>query len=438
MKVRNTLSLALVLSFLCPLLLSAQTFSGRLNTTFYTWDRIDGRLLSPDEYARTTHFRGYQTFRFGVTHGDISLRTYGQIATDFNTTLADDPVARLYDLHLRWRNIGGFLDVSAGRQPIFAGVGRGTIDGGTLRLRFREGKYEIFAYAGSLVLPFESNKVQDFSDRRMLGGQIVLRPVQGLYTSFSFMDRHNKREQYIASRADSILNPIQVLIDGDSREFQLASADISYLLANRMHLYGRFDYNVDDSKPQRMEVWTRYNITSSLAITAEYLYREPLVPFNSIFKMFEVESNQEVEGGIEYRFDENVTFTARGGVVLYDDDNSLKLSLGILSKFATVSISHTGGYAGDLISFSAMRYSPIRKDQWTLAAGLGFASYKPADSQANNELALSGLLGVSHKVGRSLSFDLQAQILTNRVYDYDSRVFFRVNYWFFQQNLGIF
>jgi hypothetical protein len=436
MNVRTALSISLVLLLSFPLLLSAQTFTGRINTTFYTWDRIDGRKIGLDEYDRVTHFRGYQNFRFGITQGDFSLRTYGQLATDFGTKLSNDPITRLYDLHLRWRNIGGFLDLTAGRQPIFSGVGRGTIDGGTLRLHFREGKYEIFAYGGSLVLPFESNKVQDISDRRMIGGQLILRPAQGLYTSLSYMDRHNKREPYIATRADSILNPMQVLIDGDSREFQLASADISYLLSSRLHLYGRFDYNLDDSKPQRMEVWTRVNISPKLAVTAEYLYREPLVPINSIFKMFEVESNQEIEGGIEYRVGENFTVTARGGVVLFDDDSGLKLSVSTMTNFANISFSHTGGYAGDLYSFSAMRYEQIRKDEWTLAAGLGFASYTPADSEERSELAVSGILGISHKIGRSVSLDLQGQFLTNRVYEYDSRIFFRLNYWFFR-NLGI-
>jgi hypothetical protein len=426
----------LLLALLFPHSTEAQTISGRFNTTIYSWDRLDG-LLEGDTFNRITHFRGYQTIRLGITHGDFSIRTYSQYSLDFNSEIAGDPIGRIYDLHLRWRNIFNILDLSVGRQPIYAGVGRGTIDGGSLRLNINNGMYTAQIFAGSLVSPFQSGRIQEWNDRRMIGGQLAVRPIRGLYASVSYMDRHNKRESYIATRADSLFNPFQVLIDGDSREFQLASTDVSYQLATYASLYGRFDYNIDDSKPQRMEFWTRVNITPELALTAEYIFREPLVPLNSLFRMFEIESNQEVEGGIEYRLSDWLTLTGRVASVLYDDDDGMRIGLSAVSKYGSLSFSRTDGYAGELNSISFITYYPLSRDRWTLSAGGGYAAYTPADYEGDSNWALSAIAGISHKISQSFSLDVRGQYITNRVFDYDTRIFLRINYWMFE-NLGIF
>ncbi len=437
MKTISIISVIVLLALLFSYHAESQTISGRFNTTFYSWDRLDGLLAGTDEYNTVRHFRGFQTIRLGITHGDFSIRTYSQYSVDFNTTMDGDPIGRIYDLHLRWRNIFDMLDLSVGRQPIYAGVGRGTIDGGSLRLNLQDGKYTAYFYAGSLVSPFQSGRIQPWDDRRMVGGQLAFRPIRGLYASLSYMDRHNKREPYLATRADSLFNPIQVMIDGDSREFQLASADVSYQMGSRASLYGRFDYNLDDSQPQRMEFWTRVTITPGLALTAEYIYREPLVPHNSIFKLFEVESNQEIEGGIEYRLTDWLTWTGRVANVIYDDDSSMRFAISAGSKYGSFSFSRTDGYAGEMNSISVMGYYPIRKDKFVLTAGGGYATYTPAEYDGDSNWALSAIGGISHKVSRSFSLDLRGQYIKNRVFDYDTRIFLRVNYWFFE-NMGIF
>jgi len=437
MRTCSIFSVIVLLALFLPHTADSQTISGRLNTTFYSWDRLDSRLLSVDDYSTVTHLRGYQTIRLGITHGDFSIRTYSQYSVDILTNMDGYPVGRIYDLHLRWRNIFDVLDLSIGRQPIYAGVGRGTIDGGSLRLNLNNGKYTAYVYAGSLVRPFQSGRVQPWDDRRMVGGQLAVRPMRGLYASVSYMDRHNRREPYIATRADTLFNPIQVLIDGDSREFQIASADVSYLIGTRASLYGRFDYNLDDSRPQRMEFWTRVNITPELALTAEYIYREPMVPLNSIFRIFEIESNREIEGGVEYRLKDWLTLTGRVANVIYDGDSSLRVGVDARTNYGSLSLSHTQGYAGDLCSASLMSYYPIDQDRWVLSAGGGIAQYTPADYDGDNEWVFSAIAGISHKVSRSFSLDIRGQYIRNRVFDYDTRVFIRFNYWFFE-NLGIF
>jgi len=438
MRTCSLLLVIVLLALMFPYQTDGQTINGRLNTTFYTWDRLDGQLTGPSEYNKETHFRGYQTIRLGISHGDFSIRTYGQFSQDFYSQMDGDPLGRIYDLHLRWRNIFDMLDLSVGRQPIYSGVSRGTIDGGSLRLNLNDGKYTAHLYAGSLVMPFQSGRIQPWNDRRMVGGQFAVRPFQGLYASVSYMDRHNKREPYFATRADSLFNPIQVLIDGDSREFQLASTDISYQHGNRASLYGRFDYNLDDSQPQRMEFWTRVNITSDLAVVAEYIYREPLVPYNSIFKMFELESNQEIEGGLEYRLNDWLTLTGRVATVWFnDDEESMRYAFSAESRYGAFSFSRTDGYAGEMNSVSLMANYPLAQDRWVLSAGGGYATYTAPDYDGPSDWALSVIGGISHKVSRSFSLDVRGQYLTNRVFDYDTRIFIRVNYWFFE-NLGIF
>lgn len=437
MRTISIISAIVLLALLLSHPAESQTISGRFNTTFYSWDRTDGQVGGVGQYTTTTHIRGFQTMRLGITHGDFSIRTYSQYSVDFNTMMEGDPIGRIYDLHLRWRNIFDILDLRVGRQPIYAGVGRGTIDGGSLRLNLQDGKYTAYFYAGSLVRPFQSGRIQPWDDRRMIGGQLAFRPISGLYASVSYMDRHNRREPYIATRADSLFNPLQVMIDGDSREFQLASTDISYQLGTRASLYGRFDYNLDDSQPQRMEFWTRVHVTPELALTAEYIYREPLVPHNSIFTMFEVESNQELEGGIEYRLTDWLTLTGRFANVIYDDDSSMRIAMSAASKYGSFSFSRIDGYAGEMNSISLMGYYPLHQDKLVLTAGGGYATYTPAEYDGDSNWALSAIGGISHKVSGSFSVDLRGQYIKNRVFDYDTRIFLRVNYWFFG-NMGIF
>ena len=104
---------------------SAQIVTGRLSTSFYTWEKFDTTDVS------TVYLRGFQTVQLNVAQDDISLHTYlaGALMTPNEGALT-----RFYNLYLRWANVGGAVDMNAGRQAIYAGVGNGTIDGAGARV----------------------------------------------------------------------------------------------------------------------------------------------------------------------------------------------------------------------------------------------------------------------------------------------------------------
>ena len=118
---RLKLLLRLALAVCLPVSLTAQTFSGRLTSSFYAYERSDSSTSASHDA------RAYQAFQFDLAGKNFALRTYGQLDRDFASRLAGDGKARLYNFYLDWKNLGNRVDVQLGRQPIFSGVAVGAV-----------------------------------------------------------------------------------------------------------------------------------------------------------------------------------------------------------------------------------------------------------------------------------------------------------------------
>jgi hypothetical protein len=65
----------------------------------------------------------------------------------------------------------------------------------------------------------------------------------------------------------------------------------------------------------------------------------------------------------------------------------------------------------------------------TPSFGFSYTRYKITEDDPTNEL-VSLLAGTNYRPFRTLSFDLQGQYMSNKIYDNDWRLFFKLNYWF--------
>lgn len=420
--------------FLIPLLVSlsasavvAQRINGRLITSMYAWQRDDAIG------AQTTYVLGYQTFQFDIYQNAISLHAYLQGFNDFGSLISGGPELRMYNLYLKASNLGNVLDLSLGRQAVYAGVGSGTIDGLLSRIQVAEGKAVLVGYAGAVPPPYQKFAVVENVDKNfMVGGQFIVSPFEGSRLGVSYMNRRIGQPSYFAIRRDSVNNALSTFISPEPYSDQFVGVDASYRGSARFSLYGRYDYDLNYDWISRGQVFGRVSITDRIALTGEYIYRSPRLPFHSFFSLFPRNSVTEVEGGVEYNLTALWRAFGRLAYVKYISDNNRRYTAGLAGEYGSVSYSGNVGYAGKLNSVSAQFYYPLLNRAVVPTLGLSYAEYRLSWS---NDIAhtRAAVLSSTVRPWPTFSFDLEFQWLNNRIVQSDVRFLVRMNYWFTEQ-----
>ena len=420
MKLRLFISAVL----LCASQAGAQFISGRLNTSLYGWqgrDAFDAKL---------NFLRGYENIQLEANSGQYSIGTNLQVSNDFATRVGTDPELRLSSLVFKVRRIADLVDVSLGRQFVFAGVGNGIIDGADLKFSALQGRIGAQIYGGYNVVETRTlNWKKSLADNSFAGVQVTGSPVDDLLVGVSYMNRRRSPDAFTVVRLDSVFNPYQVVLYSTPYEEEYASIDANYDLSSTVTVYGRGDYDVNLERISRAEVNARVSILPDLAVSADVLHREPRLAYNSIFAVFNANSTQEVEGGVEYTITSSVRAYARYAYVDYRDDNSQRITVGGSYDFISASFTRNLGFAGDLNGLALQAAYPLADRMFVPMVALGYGSYKISpDAETNN--VLNGTVGLTYRPVPSLSADLQGMYMQNRLYSDDMRVFLRVNYWF--------
>jgi len=431
MKIKFLLVALLIL--LCASSVSAQTLNGRLVTSLYTWERHD-TIGTSTKYMRT-----YQIVHLDVGKSNITLHTYLQGTTDLSNPLGNDPRIRVYNMYLDVKNIANVVDVKLGRQPVFARIGVSAIDGLTIKAYPFGGDHNLYLYGGGLVPPDESGKlISNLKDNYLLGAQFVTIAIPNTRIGLQYLNRHIKPEAFTVIRRDTLAPPNDVktiTIDNASPANQYASIDVSYDYRSIFSVYGRFDFDINAVGVSRGEISGRYNVTGDLGVTAEYIHREPRIPYNSIFSVFEHSGTNEFDIGLDYAFSKLLSVYGRYGYLSFKDDNSQQITVGLNAGYGSLVYAHNFGYSGDLDGIYAQIMYPLLNRKVIATGGISYSSYKLSASQSERDNALTGLLGVTIRPINIVSFDVQGQLVTNKIYKSDYRLFVKVNYWFLQ-NLG--
>jgi hypothetical protein len=405
----------------------SQRITGRFVTSMYAWQRND-TLGVQDRYAF-----GYQAAQFDVYQNNISLHTYFQGFTGFGSTVSNGPSLRLYNFYLKASKVGDILDVSLGRQPVYAGVGIGTIDGLLSRIQFADGRLVFVGYAGAVPPQYQKVAViEHVNNNFMLGGQVIASPITGGRVSVSYMNRRTEQPAYFAIRRDSLNNALGAFITPEPYSDQFVGVDASYRADAPVSVYGRYEYDVNYKQISRGQIFSRVSVTDRLALTGEYIYRSPRIPFHSYFSIFPRNSVKEIEGGVEYNLGSFWRVFGRLARVSYTFDDNRRYTAGVSGEYGTASYSGSTGFDGKLNSFSAQLFYPLCERMFVPTLGASYAEYR-LSGDASVEHAFEGVIGSTVRPLSAFSFDLQLQILNNRIVKHDVRFFARIVYWFSEQ-----
>lgn len=413
--------------FLCPQLVFSQLIQARFVSSAYGWQQQD------TVGQATNHLFGYQTVQLSAAKDQFSLHTYWQGYNDFAGELKNKGQYRLYNLYLRATSLFDVADITLGRQPVFAGVGTGTIDGGLAAVKLLDSRLKVAGYYGSLPPPLQkAEMIGNAKNNFMTGAQVVATPVDYAQLSLSYMKRAVQPDIYTATRRDSLFNPYLVEIRPSAREEKYLSGDFNVDYENLASLYGRYDYDLLLEKRSRIQLFTRIKPMEDVGLTAEYLQRDPRISFNSIFTAFTFNTLKEYQLGVEYSLTGEQMLFVRFGNLSYNDEDVRTITVGANTRHVGASVSTSTGYPGDLTSASLNAGYPIMDNTLTPTLLVSYARYK-LNELAPLEGALSTGLGAVYRPMPELSLDAQFQWIQNKIYKSDTRLFVRVSYLFIER-----
>ncbi len=419
--------LPLALCFLLfPTHAHSQLVNGRLVSSIDTWERFDTAGVSK------MFGRGFQSVMLDVVQSSFSLHTHLQGAVNLQKNLEETPDFRAWYLYGMWKGIGGVMDLSFGRVPYFAGVGTGTLDGALTTLHIADDAVRLTVYGGAPVpAGLAVDRWKPLASNHTVGGQFATTAVEGMRIALSYIQRKRELPSYIGIRTDSLFNPVPTLIEPEPVQERTAGLDASYQ-TGALRVYGRTDYNVDDEKAQRIRGFLRYDLSSRLAVSGEFVYRRPRVPGGSFFALFPASTIEEGEVGCDYAVSTPWSLFARGALVRYDGEQSFRYTAGVAHRYLYLSYRGNSGCAGELNSVSLQGAYPLLERMLVPNASLTYTSYRLSD-QAATATALAAALGATFRPASMVSLDVQGQWLQNRIFKNDVRLFARLTFWFTEQ-----
>lgn len=426
--------LILIAMFFAVNITYGQSINFRFNNYVYGWQRID--TLSNSSSAKTTHLRGYQNYLLDINSGKWTFNTLAQTEEDIINKVDKGFHYRFYNLYVKGSNLFDLLDLKLGRQNLFAGVGKGTLDGLHLKIKSGKNKEYQLALFGGIPAPssYEFENFPKLKDNFHFGAQFIYYGVKDLMAGLSYSNKKQTPESYSTIRLDSVFNPVtrEVTLDGPSE--QLAGFDINYTYLGKHNFYSKVYYDIELKKLYRAEINARVSIKDNLRAFAEYNYREPHFTYNSIFWVFAYSKYQELQGGLDYSFDNGIIAYGKVGAVFYENDNSVKVQAGFSNANYGFSFIKYMGYAGESDGISGYYQNQIYEDILSASASVSYSRYRLGDIYETDKVnSFSGMLGVTYRPMPQLSVDAQGQLLINRIYESDMRFLIGLNYWLFKK-----
>lgn len=437
----------LIAVFLAANIVRSQSVNFRFNNYFYGWQRIDS--LSDNSSAKTTHLRGYQNYLLEFNSGKWSFNTLAQTEEDVIGKVGRGFHYRFYNLYVKGANLFDRLDVKLGRQYIYAGTGKGALDG--LHLKVKAGKnkeYQLALYGGALApYTYEFKEYPEIKNNYHFGAQFTYYGVKDLMAAISYSNKKQTPEPYTAYRMDSLFNIYERTITFDGPAEQLGGLDFNYTYMGKHNLYGKAYFDIRQNKFYRAEINARVTLRDNLRFFAEYIYREPRFTYNSIFWVFNYTKNQEIDGGLDYTLKNGINIYGRAGLVIYDkseitsitapvsgDNTSLKLQAGFTHPNFGLSFVRYTGYSGESDGAYGYAQKEVYKDILSASASLSYARYRLGNIYPTDKVnSFSGMLGITYRPVPEFSVDAQGQILINRIYKTDARFLVGFSYWAFRK-----
>jgi hypothetical protein len=400
-----------------------QNLNGRFTSAVYSFQRFD-TVNNSNTYART-----YQMLYLTFGKDNVSLKSYMNLEGDVSKSQTYDPRLRFYNLYVDVRNLFDVVYFKLGRQPLFSSIGGGVFDG--MSLGFKYSGFDVNGYYGGNVPAYQKlSFTDDLPNDFVAGGKITYSSIKNTMLALKYLNQSFKTISYTATRLDPDLetNP-NYIIDNNSEQYQYITAEASYYEPKAFRVNTKYDYDLNFNTTSEFEIDGRYEKIENLGIDAYYNFRQPKIRYNSIFSVFDFQNSQEIEVGADYAIDKTYKVIGKIGNVIYTDESSQRVSVGLSTPWGTLMGRKTFGYAGELNSVSVYTAKTICEGLLTPNLSLAYTNYKLSADDASNDM-VTLLLGLNYRPWRTLSFDAQGQYLNNKIYKDDFRLFLKLNFWF--------
>jgi hypothetical protein len=280
-------------------------------------------------------------------------------------------------------------------------------------------------HVGGLTPPDQSLKViSDIGKNYLAKFQVGTYFIPNTSLALGYLMKSQKAEDFRTFRTDTMFNTYEVLIENSPEVEQYATVDLNSYYGP-VNIYGKMEIN---SRLQRAEIMAEVRVLPTLGFSLDYLYREPRTVYNSIFAVFTQKNTSEIAAGLNYILLNKYNIFARYSYVSYTDEDASRLTLGANCEYGALSYVKNFGYVGDMDIISADAMYPILNRKLYLHGGISLISLKYDEDESSN--ATTFVLGGNFRPSSSISCDLQGQMLINKAYKNDFRIYLKFGYSF--------
>lgn len=383
----------------------ATVISGNFYTEFYSYESKIPEANS--------HLRSLQGFRFNVKDvfkPGFTAYVNGRLASDISNKLSNDPDYRVFGAYLQYTPKSRKFMVRAGRQFLYEGLGGFTLDGGKLKAKL--GKYlSATAYGGTMPGPsfFTYNQVNRWDRRNAIGGRVNVRATGNTSFNISFLQKN------VNDILDSRLIGFDYLCKRER-------------FSNRM----RVDYDLYNKRLKYLSFSPRYKCAQGHSVRMEYSYRKASFGANSIFSV--IKSNPVHQGRMNWTYKMDRALFGMGNVsyTKYSDRSNLSLRIGASYNGHSSGIVYSNGYGGSKIGlFGNLRFGLT--DKLKLYTNIDMYNIKLDSDLEETETLVAAAFGGRYSLSKQINARVEIQILTNPLYDYDTRGYLRLDYSLFKK-----
>jgi len=409
-------TLVFLLLLVTPASASAINVSGRLTASAHSWERQE--TDSTSTAITTIHQLVSFTARDLGVKG-LSFHFYGRGFVRAEGSEATRRLA-LYNTYADWRGIAGRLDLRLGRQRVFAGVGRAAFDGVRAEITLPR-SIRFLAYAGTAVPRDYSTRLMGWDEARAYGVRLTARKWKSTF-SVSFAGESRERTESLAG-PDSA----RVRLSALARRAVGAEVKTRYFAAAQA--YGRVEVDARDWSPARVQARIWGNVSPGLRLSGELDHRRPSLPANSYLSVFSSRRNTELEATMAYTMRRGLLLSGAYAVIYYDDDETQRFRASLSRGGSTITYYRRLGYGGDRDGLSVTGRRSVTENV-SLRGSVNVSTYRLSDYQDDRDDTLAGVLGVDYANTGKLAATVETQILRNKTYDYDLRLFGKLTWWF--------
>jgi hypothetical protein len=433
--IKRQVVLATLLVVACTSLVQATTLSGRVGLSSYLWRY---READTTETRNTRHLQNTGTLglRLGQIAGqDLEVLTSMRGRFDVRNTGDNLSDYHVYDLQVRWRNIGQAVDLTGGRHRVFWPNGTVSIDGGSATIHPKCGA-ELSGYIG-LIAPEDGRfKMTTYDRGHAFGAKLGYHSslIGNLALSYA---QKNLARTYGTTEVNNLAS-------------QTVGLDWKRTVKGFGSVYGQALYQVPTQRLDRVHMSARWHANDCLSVNAQFRYHRPDLAYNSIFWVFG--ESRYYEGRLQLSYRLNPTWSVNAGGVHVDlaGGKSERFELGVSHKYFSLALNGKTGWSGKTIGGSGEASYPIN-DQWTVRGGVHVSDFGLIQSsyyevlpdsskpKSNSNSEASSSAGVSWSGIPQLTVDAELQYVTQSIKvdpsygdgSSDIRFMLRLSWWFF-------